>query len=198
MNAIKKAYHLKEEPAMTTAYLGSTIKQWSISSDACKIWSMNSQHYIKEAIWCLENELQKSGLKLVGRPNTPMQQNYRPELDISLILGPKQANYLSEFNWCFTLGHRAWPNWYFCLSRAAYWASSTSPAHFHLFKTPWSIYYSIWPNLGWLGWFSGPTAWVAGIFLEMQKNLFHQMLQNPGEIACRSMHSLMQIMLEIN
>jgi hypothetical protein len=108
MNTIKKAYHLKEEPTMPTTYLGSTIKQWSIPREAHKVWSMNSQCYIKEAIRCLENELQKSGMKLVGKPNTPMPQNYCPELDISPILGPKQANYyqslIGVLSWAIELG----------------------------------------------------------------------------------------------
>lgn len=57
---------------------------------------MNSQHYIKEAIRCLELELSKAGMKITGKPNTPMQTNYRPELDVSPPLGPDQANYFAS------------------------------------------------------------------------------------------------------
>jgi hypothetical protein len=53
---------------------------------------MNTQQYIKEAVRCLEVELSKASMKLVGKPNTPMQLNYRPELDVSPTLGSEQAN----------------------------------------------------------------------------------------------------------
>jgi hypothetical protein len=50
-------------------------------------------NYIKEALRVLELELAKAGKTLKGKPSTPMQNNYRPELDISPILGPEQASY---------------------------------------------------------------------------------------------------------
>jgi hypothetical protein len=69
---------------------------------------MNSQQYIKEAIRCLELELSKAGLKLVGKPNTPMQHNDRLELDILSPLGPDQANYymslIGVLQWAIALG----------------------------------------------------------------------------------------------
>ena len=69
---------------------------------------MNSQRYIKEAIRCLEIELAKSGLTLKGRPNTPMQSNYRPELDVSPLLDPDQAQYyaslIGTLRWAVELG----------------------------------------------------------------------------------------------
>jgi len=54
---------------------------------------MNCVHYLKEAIENIETELSKSNHVLKGKPNTPMQTGYRPELDVSPILGPEQANY---------------------------------------------------------------------------------------------------------
>jgi hypothetical protein len=44
---------------------------------------MNSHHCIQELFRCLELELRKTGLKMVRKPNTPMQFNNHPELDIS-------------------------------------------------------------------------------------------------------------------
>jgi hypothetical protein len=57
---------------------------------------MNSTQYIKEAIQCIEIELSKNNLCLRGKPSTPMQSNYRPELDVSPSLSPEQANYFSS------------------------------------------------------------------------------------------------------
>jgi hypothetical protein len=69
---------------------------------------MNCQHYIKEAIRCLETKLNKSGMTLRGKPNTPMQPNYRPELDVSPLLDPDQANHYTSLigvlKWAVELG----------------------------------------------------------------------------------------------
>ena len=92
MKTIKKAYHLKEEPFIPSSYLGATIKQWSIPGESNMVWSMNCQKYVKEAIRCLEIELTKSELTLWGKTTTPLQLNYRPELDMSPLLDPDQVN----------------------------------------------------------------------------------------------------------
>jgi hypothetical protein len=69
---------------------------------------MNSQHYIKEAIRCLEAELQKSGKMLIGKPKVPFQHGYRPELDTSPLLDDDQANYYASLigvlRWAVELG----------------------------------------------------------------------------------------------
>jgi hypothetical protein len=96
METIRKTYRLKEEPAPPTTYLGATIKQWSIPRETRPVWSMNSQNYIKEDIRCLDIELEKAGMALRGKPTTPMQTNYRPELDVSPLLDPDQANYYAS------------------------------------------------------------------------------------------------------
>jgi hypothetical protein len=43
------------------------------------------QHYIKEELHFVEDEL----AVLVGKPNTLMQLNYRPELDVSALLNTR-------------------------------------------------------------------------------------------------------------
>jgi len=70
---------------------------------------MNCIQYLKEAIKNVELELSKSGHCLRGKPTTPMQAGYRPELDISPVLGPEQANYFQSLigilRWAVELGH---------------------------------------------------------------------------------------------
>jgi hypothetical protein len=50
MLTVQKEYRLKEEPTPPKSYLGATIKEWSIPRETHKVWGMNSQHNIKEAI----------------------------------------------------------------------------------------------------------------------------------------------------
>jgi hypothetical protein len=108
MKSIQQAYHLKEDPKPPSNYLGATIKQWSILSETRKVWSMNCTQYIKEAVRNVETELNKTGHTLKGKPSTPMQAGYRPELDVSAVLGPEQANYYASLicilRWAVELG----------------------------------------------------------------------------------------------
>jgi len=93
MKTIQQAYRLKETPAPPTDYLGAKIKTWSIPQETRTVWSMNCVQFLKGAIKYLELELARSKHVLRGKPSTPMQAGYRPELDISPVLGPEQANY---------------------------------------------------------------------------------------------------------
>jgi hypothetical protein len=106
MDMIGKIYRLKKPAAKPESYLGASVMEWSISGD--KIWAMSSQCYVKEAIRCVEIELQKTGLRLIGKPSTPMSSGYHPELDISPLLEPAQANYymslIGILQWAVELG----------------------------------------------------------------------------------------------
>jgi hypothetical protein len=93
MQIIQKQYRLKEEPTAPKQYLGAVIKSWHIPNEVRPVWSMSATNYIKEALCNLELELAKVGKTLKRKPNTPMQTNYQPELGISPILDPEQANY---------------------------------------------------------------------------------------------------------
>lgn len=108
MQTVQQAYRLKEPPTAPTTYLGATIKPWSIPQDSNPVWSMNCVQYLKEAIKNVELELNKAGQCLRGKPSTPMQPNYRPELDVSPVLGPEQANYFQSLigilRWAVELG----------------------------------------------------------------------------------------------
>jgi hypothetical protein len=64
--------------------------------------------YLKEAVKNVENELLKSNYTLRGKPMTSMQPGYRPELDVSPVLGPEHANYFQSLigllRWAVELG----------------------------------------------------------------------------------------------
>jgi hypothetical protein len=108
METIRLAYRLKEDPVPPKNYLGAKIKEWSIPNETRQVWSMNCTQYIKEAVKNVEKELAQSGYTLKGKPNTPMQSGYRPELDVSATLGPEQANYYQSLigilRWAVELG----------------------------------------------------------------------------------------------
>ncbi len=108
MITITKAYRFKDKPAEPKNYLGATIRKWTIPNERRTVWSMNCTHYIKEATRCLELELSKNNMCLRGKPSTPMRANYRPELDVSPVLGPDQANYFASLigvlPWAVELG----------------------------------------------------------------------------------------------
>jgi hypothetical protein len=69
---------------------------------------MSCTQYLKEAVKNVELELAKANQVLRGKPSTPLQSGYRPELDISPILGPDQANYYQSLigilRWAVELG----------------------------------------------------------------------------------------------
>jgi hypothetical protein len=108
METIRQAYRLKEDPSTPKDYLGAKIKEWCIPNETRKVWSMNCIQYIKEAVKNVESKLSKSNYTLRGKPSTPMQTGYRPELDVSPVLGPEQANYyqslIGVLRWAVELG----------------------------------------------------------------------------------------------
>jgi hypothetical protein len=108
MKTIQQTYRLKDELGPPKDYLGAKIKTWPIPNETRTVWSMNCIQYIKEAVKNLEQELAKSNHVLHGKPNTPMQPGYRPELDISPVLGPEQANcfqsLIGVLHWAVELG----------------------------------------------------------------------------------------------
>ena len=108
LTCIQKFYRLKEPASDPKTYLGAYIKPWSVPGDSRRIWSMSSSHYIKEALVNLENHLQVEGLRLTGKPKTPMRTDYRAELDVSPLLNADQANYymslIGILRWAVELG----------------------------------------------------------------------------------------------
>jgi hypothetical protein len=106
MKTIEKLFRLKDPAAPPKTYLGATILEWLASGD--KMWAMSSQRYVKDAIRCLEMELQKSGQRLLGKPVIPMTPGYRPELDVTPLLDPDQASYymrlIGILRWAVELG----------------------------------------------------------------------------------------------
>jgi hypothetical protein len=110
MNAISKIYRIKDNSIeKPKTYLGAQVVQYKLPDDKDKIrWGMSSQHYIHNAIKAVELELSKAGKTLSNTVKTPISSGYRPELDMTPLLGPEKANYYQNLigilRWAVELG----------------------------------------------------------------------------------------------
>ena len=92
-------------------YLRASVKKITIpeSDDPGKVrWAFDSTIYAKKAIAEVEAELYKNGKMLATKVSTPLTPDYRPELDASPELNPKQLNYyqglIGVLRWISELG----------------------------------------------------------------------------------------------
>jgi hypothetical protein len=109
---LKSVYTFKDgsigEPKQ---YLGAVISKHYIpdADDPGKVrWAMSSDKYVKSAIAEVEVELNKIGKLLPTKVSTPMQPNYRPEVDASPVLDSRRALYyqglIGVLRWICELG----------------------------------------------------------------------------------------------
>ena len=88
-------------------YLGTKIRLTTLPNGV-KAWGQSSSHYILNAVANLEAWMQKNGYKLPVKASTPMSTSYRPELDVSPILGANLANYyqslIGVLRWAIEIG----------------------------------------------------------------------------------------------
>ena len=112
MDGLSKRYTLKEgsvkEPDL---YLGARISKHMIqgSDDPTKTrWAMSSDDYVKSAIENLQTELDKIGSRMPSKVETPLSSGYRPELDSSKELTPRQISFyqglIGTLRWICELG----------------------------------------------------------------------------------------------
>ena len=88
-------------------YLGTKIQRYKLDNGT-ETWSMSSDMYLKRAISDVETELKRINQTLRKGVTTPLSSDYRPELDKSPELGPKQANYyqglIGVLRWIVEIG----------------------------------------------------------------------------------------------
>ena len=112
MDHLSEHYTLKDgsvkEP---TDYLGAEVKKWKIddSDDPDKTrWAMSSDRYVKRAVADVERHLAERGEQLRPKGQIPFSTKYRPELDVTPLLGPEQATYymslIGILRWTCELG----------------------------------------------------------------------------------------------
>ena len=107
MAGIQATFKLKDDKIEKPEnYLGALIMQKVIGGREC--WAMTSAQYVKAAIANVEAFLNASGQRLPSKATTPMQANYRPELDTSAELKLEGMRYYQELigvlRWAIELG----------------------------------------------------------------------------------------------
>jgi hypothetical protein len=97
MEMLQAKYTLKEgsvgEP---TAYLGAEVCKHYIegSEDPTKVrWVLSSDKYVDRAVKEVEHQLGEADRKLKNKVKTQLSLDYRPELDETLELDARRANY---------------------------------------------------------------------------------------------------------
>ena len=95
MSGIQETFKLKDDKIKKPeSYLGEQLAQAMIGGQQC--WTMSSHEYVKAAIANVEATLNDSGQLLPSRCATPIQSNYRPELDTTPELKLKGMRYYQE------------------------------------------------------------------------------------------------------
>lgn len=91
-------------------YLGGKLRKCTLTNGV-HAWGISSSKYIQEAVRNVETYLTKEygeGKRVPRRAPTPMERDYRPELDHSAELGPKEANFYQSqigiLRWIVELG----------------------------------------------------------------------------------------------
>jgi hypothetical protein len=89
-------------------YLGAKLSKTTLPNGVVA-WCNSSHRYVQEAIRNTEKYIQLHGAKMLRKKTpSPMDSNYRPELDVSALLSPERANYyqsqLGILRWIVELG----------------------------------------------------------------------------------------------
>ncbi len=107
-NEIGKYFKVKEKSiGPPSIYLGGCCRN-VVLANGKKAWAFGSSQYVQAAVKNVELHLANVGQKLVQRQHTPIQTSYRPELDVSPELTPKEAVYYQSLigilRWMVELG----------------------------------------------------------------------------------------------
>jgi hypothetical protein len=89
-------------------YLGSKLSKAQMANGV-ECWCNSSHQYVKEAIKNTESYLKKHNLPMLRHKTlSPMENGYRPELDVTPELSPVEANYyqsqIGVLRWAVELG----------------------------------------------------------------------------------------------
>ena len=95
MSGIQETFKLKvDKIEKPESYLGAQLAQAMIGGQQC--WTMSYHEYVKAAVANVEGTLNASGQRLPSRCATPIQSNYRPELDTTPELNLMGIRYYQE------------------------------------------------------------------------------------------------------
>ena len=95
-NELRRYFHLKEESiGPPTIYLGGRVRKVQLENGIWA-WIFSSSQYVQSAIKNVESYVgrpKNSHLKIPLKAETPLMMSYRPELDISPELMPRDSAY---------------------------------------------------------------------------------------------------------
>ena len=95
-NELGRYFHLKEESiGPPTVYLGGRVHKVQLENGVWA-WSFSSSQYVQSAVKNVEEYVAKcenTHLKIPSKAETPLTISYRPELDVSPELTPRDSAY---------------------------------------------------------------------------------------------------------
>ena len=108
-NQIGKYFELKEESiGPPDIYLGGKMRRIQLD-DGTFAWAFGSSQYVQAAVKNVETYLRENGAQpLPAKAHTPLSHEYRPEVDITPELKPKEASHymslIGVLRWIVELG----------------------------------------------------------------------------------------------
>ena len=107
-NELRRYFHLKEESiGPPTVYLGGRVCKVQLENGVWA-WSFSSSQYVQSAVKNVEEYLRRpenSHLKIPSKAETPVTTSYRPELDVSPELMPRDyQSLIGILQWIVELG----------------------------------------------------------------------------------------------
>ena len=105
---IGKYFELKEESiGPPKIYLGGHMRRVTLENGV-KAWTFSSSQYVQASVKNVEEYICKRGWKLPSKADTPITTTYRPELNTSPELNPKDLSYYQSLigilRWMVELG----------------------------------------------------------------------------------------------
>jgi hypothetical protein len=88
-------------------YLGNKVSKVTLENGV-KCWSFSAAQYVQSAVANVEKHLKTTNECLPRKANSPFSKDYRPEIDISQELSPKDSSYFQSLigilQWIVELG----------------------------------------------------------------------------------------------
>lgn len=108
IQGIKRTFKLKKDRAVEpTMYLRASVQRVKTAANI-ECWSVSPEEYVKAAVENVETRLNKKGLRLPTRCNTPMATDYHPSQDTTYELDAEGVRVYQEFvgmlRWAIEIG----------------------------------------------------------------------------------------------
>jgi len=211
MELIAQEFTLKDKPREPDIFLGAGVSKFELRGDdylgltpgqaGLECWSMESSHYVKNAVQVVKDMLEGEGRGLISRKNrnrhaSPLHVEYKPELDVTPECDDEHASRYRQIigilRWSVEIGR---------LSVRRTRAKGISRRYTSLYTT--------WRNSQYGGWYSTPcgstsheststTRQIGRHFTGTSRKRTRRECQSHWVPRCKHHATLMQIMLEMS